>query len=236
MRTFVLGDIHGAHKALVQCLERSGFNKEVDKLIFLGDVADGWSEVPECVEELLSIKNLIALRGNHDQWAYEWLRYSIAPNLWLTQGGQATYDAYTMFHADLMLKHEKEYYSKLTYFYQDEDNRVFVHGGYTSNWGVGHEMNQATYYWDRTLVQMAHASVGRDQPRKLAAHKEVYVGHTGTNLIKGGGVVPLQLSNLWMMDTGAGWPGGKLTIMDIDTKEYFQSDYVNELYKDERGR
>jgi len=27
-KTFVMGDIHGAHKALLQCLERSGFCNE----------------------------------------------------------------------------------------------------------------------------------------------------------------------------------------------------------------
>lgn len=33
MKTFAIGDIHGAHKALVQCLERSNFNKKEDTLI-----------------------------------------------------------------------------------------------------------------------------------------------------------------------------------------------------------
>lgn len=66
MERFVTGDVHGNYKALLQCLERSGFNKEKDQLIQLGDVVDGFSEVYECVEELLSIKNLIALKGNHD--------------------------------------------------------------------------------------------------------------------------------------------------------------------------
>ena len=58
MKTFVIGDVHGNNRALLQCLEKSGFDKENDKLISLGDIADGWSEVPQCVETLLSIKNL----------------------------------------------------------------------------------------------------------------------------------------------------------------------------------
>jgi serine/threonine protein phosphatase 1 len=33
------------------------------------------------------------------------------------------------------------------------------------------------------------------------------------------------------MDTGAGW-AGKLTIMDVQTKEYWQSDPVQSLYPD----
>ena len=34
------------------------------------------------------------------------------------------------------------------------------------------------------------------------------------------------------MDTGAGW-NGKLTIMDVDTEEYWQSDLVESLYPNE---
>jgi serine/threonine protein phosphatase 1 len=35
---------------------------------------------------------------------------------------------------------------------------------------------------------------------------------------------------VWNIDTGAGW-SGKLTIMNVDTKEYWQSDLISELYK-----
>lgn len=41
MRKFVIGDIHGGYKALIEVLVASSFNKEEDQLIVLGDVADG---------------------------------------------------------------------------------------------------------------------------------------------------------------------------------------------------
>ena len=41
--------------------------------------------------------------------------------------------------------------------------------------------------------------------------------------------------NVWNLDTGGGWLG-KLTIMDIDTKQFWQSDFVYELYPEEKGR
>lgn len=68
-RTFVLGDLHGGYKALMQCLKRSKFDYENDTLISLGDVSDGWPEVVECFEELLKIKNFIMVMGNHDCYA-----------------------------------------------------------------------------------------------------------------------------------------------------------------------
>ena len=41
MKTFAVGDIHGAYKSLVQCLERSKFDYNNDRLIVLnvGQVA-----------------------------------------------------------------------------------------------------------------------------------------------------------------------------------------------------
>ncbi|MEK6563466.1 MAG: hypothetical protein AABZ65_00350 [Candidatus Omnitrophota bacterium] len=40
---------------------------------------------------------------------------------------------------------------------------------------------------------------------------------------------PIHVCNVWNIDTGAGW-SGKLTIIDVDTKEYWQSDLTPDLY------
>ena len=89
-RTFVIGDIHGAFRALKQCLEQSHFNYETDHLICLGDVCDGWPDTKLCVDELLKIKNLTYIIGNHDLWALRWLKTGIVDDAWVTQGGAAT--------------------------------------------------------------------------------------------------------------------------------------------------
>jgi predicted phosphodiesterase len=85
---YCIGDLHGNHKGLLQCLERSGFDNDVDTLISLGDVVDGHCESFEVVEELLKIKNLIAIKGNHDCLDEEtevfttrgWLNYKLLTN------------------------------------------------------------------------------------------------------------------------------------------------------------
>jgi serine/threonine protein phosphatase 1 len=256
-RTLVVGDIHGGYKALLQCLERSEFDKENDLLISLGDIADGWSEVPECIEELLTIKNLITIKGNHDDWAHHWLKSGEASRAWLNQGGKATFDAYTIHHPNLMIKHEKEFFDKQLSYYIDDDNRGFVHGGFTSSKGLGHEPHESNYFWDRdlwTLAVLSHKRIhegGNHQSRRFDKHKEIYLGHTPTimwdvkptyreyndiNQSKNGNItIPMNRSNIWNLDTGGGF-GGKVTIIDIDTKEYFQSDFVKDLYPDEKGR
>ena len=85
-KIFVMGDVHGAFKAMVQCLNKAAFNYKTDQLIFLGDVADGWPEVPECIEEFLKIDNRVILKGNHDVWFEKFLKNGDAPEHWLIQG------------------------------------------------------------------------------------------------------------------------------------------------------
>jgi hypothetical protein len=60
------------------------------------------------------------------------------------------------------------------------------------------------------------------------------VGHTPT--INFGTLKPIRACEVIIMDTGAGWPGGVLTMMDIDSKEIFQSSQVDSLYPDYSGR
>lgn len=245
-RKFAIGDIHGSYRALVQCLYRSGFNKDVDTLIFLGDAADGWSEVPQAIEELLSIKNLIPILGNHDDWTRQWMKFGIAQDMWLQQGGQVTKDAYDIYHPDLKAKHEKEFFNKQLYYYVDEENRLFVHGGL--DWKIPIEANnKSNLIWDRHLYETALFWQFQHDMNDISLHKveqfkEVFIGHTTTNYnlsYKYNNYIPtdkpLNVSNVWNLDQGAGYEG-KLTIMDIDNKEYWQSDNVRDLYPEEKGR
>jgi serine/threonine protein phosphatase 1 len=57
-------------------------------------------------------------------------------------------------------------------------------------------------------------------------HNEIYIGHTPT--VNWGTDKPMRAVNIFNMDTGAR-QGGRLTIMYTRTKEYWQSDLVEEL-------
>lgn len=246
MNTYVIGDSHGGNKAFLQVLERSGFNNDEDTLICLGDAADGWSEVPELVESLLEIKNLISIKGNHDDWCLQWMKYGIRNPMWLKQGGQATYDAYTIYHADIIEKHFERFFSKQEYYYIDDKNRLFVHGGFNHHKPFV-ETKKSDLIWDRSLYETAlywqfQHDVRDQELIKIKEFNEVFVGHTTTlygmnrkynNYTPS--ETPVHVSNLWNLDTGGGY-GGKLTIMDVDTKEFWQSDLLSELYPNEKGR
>jgi serine/threonine protein phosphatase 1 len=58
--------MYTVHIALKQCLELASFDYENDLLNQLGKIADVHHEVYECAEELLKLKNLVAINGNHD--------------------------------------------------------------------------------------------------------------------------------------------------------------------------
>jgi len=222
-RTFVIGDIHGAYRALRQCIERSGL-EDNDHLICLGDVSDGWPETRECIDCLLLQKNLTYLLGNHDLWTYEWMVSGKAESIWLNQGGDATVKSYT--HG-VPSAHIDFFKRALPYFV--DNNRLFVHAGIDPRQPLD-KQDLNIFLWDRTLVHQALELYAKKDKKRLTSFDEVYVGHTPI-LLKH----PIESGGIWLMDTGAGW-SGVLSIMNVETKEAFISDPVPGLYPGVQGR
>ncbi len=223
-KTFVLGDIHGAYNALEQCLQRSAFDYHNDTLICLGDVCDGWPDTKKCIEELLKIKHLKFILGNHDLWALEWMQSGVANSIWLKQGGKATVASYA---AGIPQSHISFLEQAYPYFIKEET--LFVHAGIDPHRPL-HEQSIEIFLWDRKLAHAALEAHLNIVDVSLTDFEEVYLGHTPISSsvpIKGGGV--------WLMDTGAGW-AGTLSIMNINSKEVFISDPVPSLYPGIMGR
>lgn len=258
----VVGDIHGALRALVQVLDRCGFDNRYDSIVFLGDYVDGWPESSEVVDFLIELQEgsehgHIFIRGNHDVWCSDWLN-SFVPNInWTDNGGKTTIESY--FDTGLYESEaHRKFFRTLHDYYIDDDNNGFVHGGYVSRKGLGHDTHRSNYHWDRDLWSLALMSHGRKHEselsniRRFEIHNEVFLGHTSTMMwnckrhypeyhiseqpSKNGPItVPMNRYNVWNMDTGAGY-NGKLTIMDVETKDFWQSDSVDELYPNNKGR
>ena len=240
MKTIVIGDIHGGLKALIQVLERARITKD-DKIIFLGDYVDGWSESVEVISYLIELSktnNCIFIKGNHDDWCLQWLKTNKLNSAWLKYGGRETFLGYSRASKALIKEHILFIESMKGYFI-DEENRLFLHAGFTSMHGVEKEEYKSNFYWDRTLWETAISLDDRipiDSPRypkRLKKYKEIFIGHTPTKHY--GEETPMNIANLWNLDTSAAYEG-KLTAMDVETKEIWQSDPVFELYDDEDGR
>ncbi|WP_433863853.1 metallophosphoesterase [Sphingobacterium thalpophilum] len=246
-RVFVMGDIHGAYRALMQCLERSEFDYEMDTLIQLGDVVDGYGQSYECVEELLKIKNLIAIRGNHDAWFYDFSQTDFHPGYW-NYGGKATIESYlehagkklicipsgsgyktSLNSSDIPAAHRQFFQNQKIYFI-DEQQRCFVHGGFNREIAFDQQAF-SKYYWDRDLWTDAliHENAGGTVKdfQVPTPFKEIFIGHTSTTNWETD--KPMTALNITNLDTGAGHTG-KLTIMDVNSKQYWQSEPVVRLY------
>jgi serine/threonine protein phosphatase 1 len=240
MRTLVIGDIHGGLRALHQIFERAKVTSK-DQLIFLGDYVDGWSQSPEVLDFLIALnqhQNCIFIKGNHDDLLHSWLNESKDNELWYKHGGESTVFAYIDVKTDKKQSHI-EFLKSLQNYYLDDRNRLFIHAGFTNLNGIDFEYFPKSFYWDRTLWETALAldknmkTTDLFYPKRLLLYDEIYIGHTPVTRINQ--TIPVQKANIWNLDTGAAFKG-PLTIMDIDTKEFWQSEPLPNLYPNEKGR
>lgn len=246
-RVLAIGDIHGGLKALKQIWERAEVSID-DQIIFLGDYVDGWADSFDVVEHLMGLDkayNCIFIMGNHDLWLREWLTQGMIPMIgpgtsWKDVGGQSTIRSYTERPPTDMETHMK-FLNRLHHYYEDEQRRLFVHAGYTQGGGARFENPTRNLWWDRSLLEKAYAHENKFRKRPelkedmmpgvLTAYNEIFIGHTSTQLYDT--IHPMRVCNLINLDTGGGHRHGKLTIMDVDTKEYWQSDKLKDLYSDD---
>jgi serine/threonine protein phosphatase 1 len=232
MRRFVIGDIHGAYKALKQVLELSNFDYDNDLLICLGDTCDGWPETNQAYEELLKIKNLVYILGNHETFLISWVKYGSKLSLigeWESLGGIATIDSYPdgipQSHIDL-IKNSRWYY--------ELDNMLFVHAGFNEKKKISqHKMNELV--WDRSLIQNAFYLHKEDKHPSYGQYDKIFIGHTPTIYFDDSWDKPVKFGNIFLIDTGAAYTG-KVSLVDIDSGIVTQSDIVRTLYPGHLGR
>lgn len=236
-RTLVIGDIHGGLKALEQVLQRAEVTTH-DQLIFLGDYVDGWPDTAKLIDFLIEIDqthDCIFLKGNHEDLFLEWYYNQKQDLIWLNNGGKSTFDIYSKLDDTIKTRHI-DFFEKLKLYYLDSENRLFTHGGFSNLRGVKNEYYEGMFFWDRTLWEMVLAldpNLPKDHiryPKRLRHYKEIFIGHTTVQEI--GENTPQNFANVWNIDTGAAF-GNKLSILDVDTKEFWQSDNLNQLYQSE---
>lgn len=239
-RTIVIGDIHGADRALQQVLNRINITTE-DTLIFLGDYVDGWSGSRDVISRLVELGKTytcLFIRGNHDTWCEQWLFDGGKNETWQQHGGESTVISYA-FSTPSEREEHLAFFRKMENYHVDEDSNLFIHAGFSSMHGPQKEVYTTNYSWDRTLWEMAltmDKHIGKDSPlypKRLKLFNRIFIGHTPT--LEYGQDTPMNAVNVWNLDTGAGFYG-KISAMDIHSGKIWQSDPVRELYPKEKGR
>jgi serine/threonine protein phosphatase 1 len=234
MRRLVMSDSHGSYKGIVQCLERSRFNPDQDQLIFLGDVVDGWSETKESIELLMQFKNLVYLLGNHDEWAIQFYQGELIHELrsWLRHGGEATMNSYGI--GEPMPQEHLAFLLDAKPYYVTDDHKLFVHAGFNPALDIT-QTGTRELIWSRDFINRCHIQYKISPAFTVAPFDQIYVGHTPTTDLLESQTLPFCMGNVTMMDTGAAFQRC-LSIMDVDTKQVWQSDRSKFLYPKERGR
>ena len=250
-RRLVIGDLHGSYKALMQCLERSHFIPEEDTLYSVGDIADGYPEVYECLSFLKDLPSFHPVIGNHDAWLQNWLSSKAAPDIWTSQGGSKSIASFKQKNISEEEKKEiAEWMRGWPYVIMLSDVAI-MHGGpglLLSDEDIallaakkrsliealpdGHHIPHRTadiVLWDRNYYRCSRYDEETGELQKIGPWSEkkwLFTGHT-----EYGSTKPFisKMHRFVNLDTMAG-SYGCLTLMDIDTFEFWQSDLSSELY------
>lgn len=224
MKTIVIGDIHGCYnelKNLIYKLEESGeYNKDEDKLIFLGDYLDRGMNSRLVVQFIRDLQkdndNVIALMGNHEDMALNCINHGDI--CWAYNGGDKTMDSYEGFETQFF--DDLKWIEALPLYHEDE-HFIYVHAGVDLDKSLK-EQSRDDLLWVRDDFTYSEKEY----------HKRVVFGHTPT-MFFGKGYKPVYtLGNNIGIDTGCVF-GGALTaliIEDDEIKSFYQVDKNEEMY------
>ena len=133
-------------------MERANVGND-DQLIFLGDFVDGWSESFEVIQYLIELEQkmkCVFIKGNHDLWCQQWLDKNILDDTWIYNGGKATFNSYRNRSTEALSDHY-QFLKRTQNYVIDDENRLYIHAGFSSLHGPYKEHYSSNYSWDRTL-------------------------------------------------------------------------------------
>jgi serine/threonine protein phosphatase 1 len=202
-RIFVVGDIHGCYKKLMSTLDSVQFERDVDLLVSVGDLADRGPQNIECYE-LLNADWFRAVRGNHEQMAIDVLAGG-AIDTWLANGGRWFFllDNTKRLLVEPLIK-RAERLPLVIEITTEQGKYIIAHADYPSDeYQYDKPISEQMALWNRKRL---NAAMKGESEVILGADKFIF-GHTP--LVK-----PLLFKNQLYIDTGAVF-GNKLTIIQI---------------------
>lgn len=238
-RLLVIGDIHGKWERFRSVYDKVGFNAEKDLLVFLGDYLDRGEEpvpVMEWVMEHYGQKNMIFLRGNHEQMFYDAFMethgsggrkaFSMDSSLamWLRNGGQSTYEGIRKTgRKDELISNWLKLIEKLplcTEVMVNDQAYWFMHANCNPDRPLS-EQDDVDLLWRRTLAE---------RPSLHHGEQIIVLGHTPVQAL-GYEAKPQWLQNgrLVLMDTGSYLDStqhlgpGRISCADLLSGEIYQS-------------
>lgn len=217
-RDFVVGDIHGHPKKLLECLEKAEFDKTTDRVFSAGDLVD---RGPDSMGALAFLKEpwFHAVKGNHEDMM---IQATLLGNeyfpLWVMNGGNWHID-----ESPLELRKWAEFLQKLplVIVIGEGAERVNIYHAEAYFDDKAIDAQQYTYrqvqglLWGRSIIQ----NFKQSGVCKIEGLSQTYVGHSTVRGVTHAG--PLTY-----IDTGCGFKNGRLSMLDIRSKQIYQSEPV----------
>lgn len=226
---YLMSDIHGEYQMFIKMLEKISFSEQ-DVLYILGDVVDRGPEPIKILQYIINKKNIILLRGNHEQMMLDALSLSkdkkefvstINSRLWMNNGGFITVDQFL----DLPFKEQVEIYNyvKDTKMYKLVGNNLLVHAGIPMtkfDFVTDEELlaylkkvNKDYFIWDRDMIYNEEFYLD---------NYRIYLGHTPTLKLQQSNRI-YKRKNVTLIDGGACFlPGVLICVCLDDNNVYYQ--------------
>ncbi len=216
----------------MKVLELSSFVVGSDDLYFLGDISDRGDKSAECLDYLYSFPRFKAVIGNHDIFLYKFLTTGVADNHWAERlGGRRTIESFNRSSMSEERKMEIGRWVSSWPACRVLEDSVLVHGDIPNGFSLSTLIEAEA---DKSAVELKESESriplvwGRDyvisafsdehNPPHLF-NRDIYLGHTPI------GPLPRysEKYRLHALDTGSCYEGGKLTLMDMDSHEFWQA-------------
>lgn len=211
---YVVGDLHGNKTALINLINKVNFNFEKDRLFSVGDLTDRGKENVEIID-LLKEKWFFAVRGNHEDIIVniKLKKYEEVYENKLNRDGNAWFFK----ESDEKRLEIIKTFKNLPYAIQVGDVGI-IHAYPDTCWletlksiKKNDTLKIDTYIWSRSISKMV-SNYNYTTVKKIENIGQVIVGHQiqdDAQIVK----------NVVFLDTGY-YAGGKLTLMNLKTKEF----------------
>ena len=238
-RNLIVGDIHSQYGLLMEALEEASFSPEEDVLYSVGDIADRGPDTVRLIRFLEALPDYRPVLGNHDIWLRDYLVSGLCPPVWIdSNGGARTVKDFIRSGVSGSERVVMGEWLSMAPYVRIDEHFIVIHGGIPQFWTmtelekiaslspstVGYaaaEDPASSQLWNRSYLQSAMAFEKGADPAVLQVpldtSKRIFIGHTPINQ-----PFHSERYHLTAVDTGAGH-GRKLTVMDMDTYEYWQA-------------
>lgn len=213
MRILAIGDIHGYRVALDALLEAVAPTAD-DWIITVGDYVDRGPDSRGVLDRMLELQKTgrhVALRGNHEEMMMISRDEPGLLPMWIMNGGQDTLASYgspgKMGTLDDVPRSHWNFLDHVCIDWFETERHFFVHADAVPHIALSAQPPQVVR-WQKLQPHPPHFS-----------GKQMICGHTVQPSGK-----PWNLEHMICIDTGIYLPNGKLTCLDVETGDYWQSD------------